>query len=187
MLTFTLAISCLTTFNSPWFIDLTFQVPMKYHSLQPQTLLLSPVTSTTECCFCFGSVSSFFLELFLYWSPVACWAPTDLESSPFSVLSFCLFMLFMGFLGQEYWSGLPFSSPVDHFLSELFTMSHPSLVALHSIRLDNAVVRVMKLVSFLWLWFQSVCPLMPSQHLPSYCGQVKNCVLRVREIPASRM
>ena len=33
---FTLAISCLTTSNLPWFMDLTFQVPMKYCSLQHQ-------------------------------------------------------------------------------------------------------------------------------------------------------
>ena len=45
------------------------------------------------------------------------WAPTDLGSSSFSGLSFCLFILFMGFSRQEYWSGLPFSSPVDHILS----------------------------------------------------------------------
>ena len=32
---------------------------------------------------------------------------------------FCLFILFMGFSRQEYWSGLPFPSPVDHVLSEL--------------------------------------------------------------------
>ena len=43
----------------------------KYCSLQHQTLLPSPVTSTTGHCFCFGSISSFFLELFLYSSPVA--------------------------------------------------------------------------------------------------------------------
>ena len=65
MSTFTLAISCLTTFNLPWFMDLTFQVPMQYCSLQHQTLLPSPVTSTAGCCFCFDSISSFFLELFL--------------------------------------------------------------------------------------------------------------------------
>ena len=53
---FTLAISCLTTSNLPWFMDLTFQVPMQYYSLHLQTLLLSPVTSTTGCYFCFGSV-----------------------------------------------------------------------------------------------------------------------------------
>ena len=39
---FTLAISCLTTSNLPWFMDPTFQVPMQYCSLQHQTLLLFP-------------------------------------------------------------------------------------------------------------------------------------------------
>ena len=34
-------------------MDLTFQVPMQYCSLQHRTLLLSPVTSTIGCCFCF--------------------------------------------------------------------------------------------------------------------------------------
>ena len=98
---FTLAISCLTTSNLPWFMDLTFHVPMQYCSLQHQTLLLSPVTSISGYCFCFGSVPSFFLELFLHWSPVAYWAPTDLGSSSFSVLSFCLFILFMGSQGKN--------------------------------------------------------------------------------------
>ena len=56
MSTFTLAISCLTTSNLPWFMDLTFQVPMQYCSLQLWTLLLSPVTSTAGYCFCFGSI-----------------------------------------------------------------------------------------------------------------------------------
>ena len=127
---FTLAISCLTTSNLPGLMDLTFQVPM-HHCFLHRTLLPSPVTSTTGCCFCFGSVSSFFLELFLCWSPVSYWAPTDLGSSCFSVLSFCLFMLFMGFSRQEYWSGLPFPSPVDHVLSELSTMTRLSWVALY--------------------------------------------------------
>ena len=158
---FTLAISCLITFNLPWFMDLTFQVPMQYCSLQHRTLLPSPVTSTTGCCFCFGSVSSFFLELVLHWSPVACWASTDLGSSSLSVLSFCLFILFMGFSRQEYWSGLPFPSPVDHVLSELSTMTRLFWVALHGMahsftELDKTVVHVIRLVSFLWLWF-SVC------------------------------
>ena len=114
MLMSTLAISCLTTSNVPWFMDLTFQVPMQYCSLQHRTLLLSPVPSTTGCCFCFGSIPSFFLWLFLHSSPVAYWAPTDLGSSSFSILSFYLFLLLMGFSRQEYWSGLPFPSPVDH-------------------------------------------------------------------------
>ena len=110
--------SCLTTSNLPWFMDLTFQVPTQCCSLQHQILLLSPVPSTTGCCFCFDTIPSFFLELFLHWSPVAYWAATDLGSSSFSVWSFCLFIRFMGFSKQEYWSSLPFLSPVDHILSD---------------------------------------------------------------------
>ena len=143
-------------------MDLTVQVPMQYWFLQHQTLLPSPITSTTGYCFCFDSISSFFLELFLHWSPVTYWAPTDLGSSSFSVLSFCLFILFMGFSRQEYWNGLPFSSPMDHILSELFTMTHLSLLALlsmaHSfIELDKVVVHVIRLVSFLCaLWWRRI-------------------------------
>ena len=107
MSTFTLAISYLTTSNLPWFMDLTFQVPMQYCTLQHRTLLLSPVPSTIRYYFCIGSIPSFFLELFLHWSPVAYRASTDLGSSSFSILSFCLFILFMGFSRQECWSGLP--------------------------------------------------------------------------------
>ena len=119
---------------------------MQYWSLQHQTLLLLPVTSTAGYSFCFGSISSFFLELFLHWSPVEYWAPTDLESSSFSILSFCLFVLFLRFSRQEYWSGLPFPSPVDYILSSLSTMTRPSWVAprawLSFIELDKAVVLV---------------------------------------------
>ena len=156
---FTLSISCLTTSDLPWLRDLTFHIPMQYCSLQHWTLLPSPDTSTTGHCFCFGSVFSFFLELFLQSSPIAYyWAPANLGSSSFRVIPFCLFILFMEFPRQEYWSGLPFPSPVDHILSELSTMTHPSWMALHGmaysfIELDKAVVHVISLVSFLWLWF----------------------------------
>ena len=56
----------------------------------------------------------------------------------------------MGFLRQEYWSGLPFPSPVDYILSELSTMTHLSWVALHDmahsfIELDKAVVHVIEI------------------------------------------
>ena len=130
MLMFTLPISCLTTSNLSWFMDLTFQVPIQYCSLQHWTLFPSPVTSTTGHCFHFGSASSFFLELFLHPSPVAYWELNDLGSSSFGVLSFCLFILFMGFSRQKYWIGLPSPSPVDHILSELSTMTRPSWVGL---------------------------------------------------------
>ena len=62
----------------------------------------------TERCFRFGSISSLFLELFLHSSPVAYGVPTNLGCSSLSVLSFCLFIWFMGFSRQEHWSGLPF-------------------------------------------------------------------------------
>ena len=68
---FTLAISCLTTSNLPSFMDLTFLVPMQYCSLRHRTFLLSAVKSTDGYCFCFGSIPSFFLALFLHWSPLA--------------------------------------------------------------------------------------------------------------------
>ena len=163
MSTFTLAISCLITSNLLWFTDLTFQVALQYCSLQHQILLLSSVTSKTGYCFFFGSIPSFFLEWFLHWSPVAYWAPTNLVCSSSHVLSFCLFIPFMGFSRQEYWSGLPLSSPMDHILSELSTMTCPSWVALHSmahsfIKLDKAVVPVIRLVSSLWLWFSVSLP-----------------------------
>ena len=64
----------------------------------------------------------------------------------------------MGFSRQEYWSGLPIPSPVDHILSELSTMTRLSWVALHGmahsfIEFYKAVIHVISLISFLWLWF----------------------------------
>ena len=50
---FTLAISCLATSNLPWFMDLTFQVPMQYCSLH-----IGP-------CFCHQSIHNW--VLFLLW------------------------------------------------------------------------------------------------------------------------
>ena len=161
MSTFTLDISCLTTSNLPWVMDLTFQVSTQYCSLQHQTLLPSPVIHNWVLFLLW--LHLFFLELFLHWSPVAYWAPTYLGSSSFIILSSCLFILFMGFSRQEYWSGLPFPSPVDHVLSELSTMTFPSWVALHGMahsftELDKAVVHMIRLASFLWLWFSFCLP-----------------------------
>ena len=60
----------------------------------------------------------------------------------------------MGFSRQEYRSGLPFPSPVDHILSELSTMTRssgeaPQGMAHSFIELDKAVVHVISLISFL--------------------------------------
>ena len=153
-------------------MGLTFKVPIQYCSLQHW-----PCSITSHIhnwvLFLLWLHPFFFLELFLHCSPVAYWAPTNLGSSPFSVISFCLFILCMGFSRQEYWSGMLFPSPVDRNLSDLSTMTH-YLVWPHNawpsfIELDKAVVHVIRWDSFLWLWFQSVCPLMPS--FSAYCWE----------------
>ena len=127
MLMFTLAISCLTTFNLPWLMDLTFQVPMKYCSLQHQILLSPPVVvqlrpqdcsmpgllklmSLSQCCH--PTISSsvhnwvlfllwpslILLELFLCSSPVAYWRPTDLGGLIFQCHIFLPFHTLQGAL-----------------------------------------------------------------------------------------
>ena len=107
-----------------------------------------------------GSASSFLLKLFLHSSLVAYWVPSDLVNSSFSVISFVffLFTLFMGFSRWEYWNSLPFPSPVDHILLKLFTMTCPFCVALYGMahsftELDQAMIHVISLVTFLCLWF----------------------------------
>ena len=93
---FTLAISCLTTSNLPWFTDLMFQVPMQYCSFQHWTSLLPPDTSTTEHNFCFSPASSFFLELLvivLCCSVVAYWTLSALGELYYGVISLCLYTI----------------------------------------------------------------------------------------------
>ena len=70
----------------------------------------------------------------------------------------------MGFSRQDYWSGLPFPSPVDYILSELSTITHPSRVALYGmahscIELDKAVIHGSVWLVFCDCAFHSVCPL----------------------------
>ena len=93
-------------------MDLTFKVPMQYCSLQHWTLLLSPVTSTTGCCFCFGSVPSFFLELFLHRSQVAYWATYRPGEFIFQCPIFLPFHTVHGVLKARIlkWLAIPFSS-----------------------------------------------------------------------------
>ena len=79
------------------------------------------------------------------------------QGSSFSVISFCLFILLMGFSRKEYWSGVPFPSLVDHVLSELITVTRPSILGgpnsmAHSFtELGKVVVHVICLFSLLWL------------------------------------
>ena len=153
---FTLAISCLTTPNLPWFMDLTsrflcnvvlysFQL-FFYHQSHPQLGVVFALTQPLLS----GAISPFFSS-----SILGTYQPGEFT---FSVISFCLLIVFMVFSRQEYWSGLPFPSPVGPVLSELSTMAGPSSVAPHGmahsfIESDKAVTHVIGLVSFLWLWF----------------------------------
>ena len=50
----------------------------------------------------------------------------------------------MRFSRQVYWGGLPFPPPVDHVVSELFTMIHPYLVALHG--MAHSFIKLQKLL-----------------------------------------
>ena len=138
-------------------MDLTFQVPMQYCSLQHQTLLLSPVTSTTGCCFAW-------LRLFILSGVISPLISSSILGTywPGEFIFQCPILLpfhtVHGVLKARVLKWLPFPSPVDHILSDLSTMTHPSWVALHNaahsfIELDKAVVHAIRLVSFLWLWF----------------------------------
>ena len=79
--------------------------------------------------FLLWKVSPIFLELFLCFSPVTYWTPTDLEAhllaSYLSVFSYCPW----GSPGNNTGVSCHFLSPVGHILSELFIMTCPSCVA----------------------------------------------------------
>ena len=129
---------------------------------------LASFTSHTHnwVLFCFGSIPSFFLDLFLHWSPVAYWAPTDLGSSSFSILSFCLSYCSWGFQGKNtevachsllQWATFCQTSPP--WPGHLGLPHRHGLV--HWVR-QGCGPSVIRLISFLWVWFQCVCSLMPS-------------------------
>ena len=107
---------------------------MQYCSSQHQNLLSPADTDMTEHHFCFGLATSFFLEVLvivLCSNPAVYWTPADLGISSSCVISFCFFILSMGFYRQKFWSGLSFPSPVKHIFPELFIKTCPSQVILH--------------------------------------------------------
>ena len=128
-------ISCLTTSNLPSLMDITFKVPIQYCSLEHLILLSSPDAYTAGHRFHFGWASSFFLEQLvtaLQSSPVAYWMPSNLRGSFSGVIFFFFFHTLNGAIRKESWIRLPFVPPIDHVLSELFTMIYLFWVALHS-------------------------------------------------------
>ena len=153
----TLAISYLSTSNLPWFIDLTFQVPMQYSSYS-----IGP---------CFhhqsypqlGIVFALTLSLHSFWSSFSSSILDTYQAGEF-IFQYPIFLPFHtvhGILKTRIlkWFGIPFSSG-PHFVQTLHhdPLSRVALCGMaHSfIELDKAVVHVISLVSFLWFWF-SVC------------------------------
>ena len=141
MSTFTLAISCLTTSSLPWFMDLTFQVPMKYCSLQHRP------------CFYHHPIHNWVLFLLLLHPFILSGVISSLISSSilgtyrpgefiFQCPIFLPFHTIMGFFRQEYWSGLLFPSLVDHIISIiiLFSCVFYTLWFLHFFNLANEFV-----------------------------------------------
>ena len=76
--------------------------------------------------------SVLYIVIALCFSTRAYWTPSYMRGSSSSIITFCLFILVMGFWWQEYWSCLPLPLQVVHILSELSTMTFPSWLALHS-------------------------------------------------------
>ena len=98
-LMFNLAIFCLTTSILPWFMDPTLKLPMQYFSLQHETLLSPPDTSTPEhhsllwsCCFILTGATS--VKNWPPFFPLAYQTPSDLGSSSSNIISICLFSQF---------------------------------------------------------------------------------------------
>ena len=146
-------------------MDLTFQVPMQYCSSQHWTLLLSPVTSATRCCFHFSSVSSFFWSYFSthlqqHIGHLPTWG-VPLSMSYHFAFSYCSW----GSQGQN-------TEVVCHSLLQWTTFCQTSppwpvrvgwlhRAWLSFIELDKAVVHVISLgLVFCDCGFHSVCPLM---------------------------
>ena len=97
--------------------------------------------------------------------------PWTLKSSSFSVLFFAFSYCSWGSQSKN-------TEVVCHSLLQWTTfcqnsplwpihLEWPHTSRLSFIELDQAVVHLIRLASFLWLWFQCVCPLMPS--LRAYC------------------
>ena len=130
MSVFTLVISCLTTSNLPWFMDLTFQVPMQYCSLQINLAsIISPIHNRVLfllwlCLFILSGVIS---PLFSS-SILGTYQPGEFI---FQCFIFLPFHTVRGVLKARIlkWFAIPFSS--GHILSELSTMTRLSWVALH--------------------------------------------------------
>ena len=171
---FTLAISCLPSSNFPWLMDGKWlminiiNIPGSYAILLFTALDLASITS---------HIHSWMLFLFWLHPFILSGVISPLISS--SILGtyrpgefifqwpiFLPFHIVHGVLKARILTGLPFPPKWTTFCQTsppwLVHLGWPHMAWLSFIDLDKAVVHVIRLACCLWLWFQSVCPLMPS-------------------------
>ena len=82
-------------------------------------LLSPPDISTAEHCFCIGPATSFFLGVISNCSLLFSNSILDTlwpEGASSSIVSFCLFILSVGFSRQEYWNDFISSASGPHFV-----------------------------------------------------------------------
>ena len=117
-------------------MDLTLQVPIWYCSLQHWPWLSPPGTFPTRHCFCFGSASSFFLQLFLRSSPIAYWTPAEPRLGGGSHLPvficFCLSHYSWGSQGKVQFSSVQSLSCVWLFVTPWTAAHQASLSIINS-------------------------------------------------------
>ena len=156
---FLLAISCLTT----WQFTLIHEsnIPGSYAVLLFTALDFTSITSLIHNWVLFFSWLCLFILSGVIFPLFFCsiWSTYRLESSSFRVISFCLLILFMGSKGKNMevvckyfllqWTTFCQNSPPwpIHHGWPIQGMAHSF------IELDKAVVHVVSLISFLWLWF----------------------------------
>ena len=159
---FTLAIPSLTTSNLPWFMDLTFQVPMQYCSLQHQTtsitshihswvlfllwLRLFILSVIISPLFSSSTLGTYWPGEFIFQCPIFL---------PFHTVHGVLKARILKWFAIPFSSGSYFVRTLHHDLSVL---GGPTQHAHSFIELDKAVVHVISLVTFLWLWFSFWLP-----------------------------
>ena len=103
--------------------DFTFTT--RLHQTHPQ---LRAISAWPGLFVLSGAVSNSSLS-----PPGAYWTASDLRGPSSGVISFYLFIQFVGFSRQEFRGRLPYPLLVGHILSVLFTMTSPSWVALQSL------------------------------------------------------
>ena len=142
----TLAFSCLTMSNLPWLN------PSSY------AILFFTISNFTFITRHIDNWASFplWLSHFILSGAIFMLFPNSILDTYwpggfiFQFISFCLFIMFMGFSRQEYWNGFPFPSPVDHVLSELSLLTHTSWVALHGMAHRFIEFRIRFRITKLW-------------------------------------